>query len=109
MIRTHPTIEPPLTDQTTLPTGSIKRNQTTGDNVTDRFTNWHKGEFILPLLVYNRHVQHTQDTMHTYKVNVITEGAGGRHVMIEAVNRPQAREFAEARYPGCRIGSVNQV
>ncbi len=47
--------------------------------------------------------------MHTYRVNVITKGAGGQHVMIEAVNRPQAREFAEARYPGCRIGSVNQV
>ncbi len=47
--------------------------------------------------------------MHTYKVNVVTPGAGSRPVMIEAVNRPQAREFAEARYPGCRIAGVNRV
>ncbi len=47
--------------------------------------------------------------MAQFKVNVITKGAGGRHVIIEAVNRPQAREFAEARYPGCKIGSVNSA
>ncbi len=46
--------------------------------------------------------------MHTYKVNVITKGAGSQVVMVEAVNRPQARDFAEARYPGCRIGGINR-
>ena len=47
--------------------------------------------------------------MKTFKVQVVTKGAGSTPVYIEAVNRPQAREFAEARYPGCRIAGVNQV
>jgi hypothetical protein len=41
-----------------------------------------------------------------WEVNVITKGAGGRQVIIEAINIPQARQFAEARYPGCKIGYV---
>ena len=45
----------------------------------------------------------------SYKVQVVTPGAGRSDVIIEAVNRPQAREFAESRYPGCKIAGINQV
>ena len=41
-----------------------------------------------------------------YRVNVIAPGTGSREVIIEAVNVPEARQFAEARYPGARIGAV---
>ncbi len=41
-----------------------------------------------------------------YRVNVISPGSGSREVIIEAVNPPEARRFAEARYPGTRIGAV---
>ena len=44
-----------------------------------------------------------------YKVQVVTPGSGRNDVIIEAVNRPQAREFAESRYPGCKIAGINQV
>ena len=42
-----------------------------------------------------------------WKVNVIMPGTGARTEIIEAVNPPEAKRFAEARYPGARIGSVN--
>ena len=44
-----------------------------------------------------------------WKVNVMAPGTGARFEYIEAVNPPEARRFAEARYPGCRIGSVNSA
>jgi hypothetical protein len=47
--------------------------------------------------------------MAQFKVHVVTKGAGSKPVIIEAVNVPQAREFAEARYPGCNIAGVNRV
>ena len=46
--------------------------------------------------------------MKTFKVHVVTPGAGSNVVHIEAVNQPQARQFAQARYPGCKIAGVNQ-
>ena len=41
-----------------------------------------------------------------FKVSVISPGSGSRDVIIEAVNVPEARRFAEGRYPGTRIGAV---
>ena len=46
--------------------------------------------------------------LKTYKVVVIHEGAGTTTEYVEAVNVPEARRFAEARFPGCRLGGVNQ-
>ena len=43
-----------------------------------------------------------------YKFTV--SGKGNQFTqIIEAVNPPQAREFAEARYPGCKLYGFNQV
>jgi len=47
--------------------------------------------------------------MAQFKCHVSSKGAGSRPVIIEAINAPQAREFAEARYPGCKIAGVNRV
>ena len=44
-----------------------------------------------------------------FKVKVIGKNSQSDYVIIEANNHPQAREFAEARFPGCRIGSVNTL
>lgn len=41
-----------------------------------------------------------------FRVHIIGKNSQSEHVIIEATNPPQAREFAAARYPGCRIGSV---
>ena len=43
-----------------------------------------------------------------YKFTVSGNGNQFTEV-IEAVNPPQARQFAEARYPGCRLYGFNQV
>ena len=43
-----------------------------------------------------------------YKFTVSGKGASFQEV-IEAVNPPQARQFAEARYPGCKLYGFNQV
>ena len=46
----------------------------------------------------------------TYRCNVIFKDGNPRQtVMIEANNPPQARAFAEARYPGGKCTSANQV
>ena len=45
--------------------------------------------------------------LKTYNVTVITPGAGSRKEQVEAVNANQARDYAEARFPGCKIGGVN--
>ena len=44
----------------------------------------------------------------TFKFNVSDHGKCFKET-IEAVNRPQAIKFAEARYPGCRLSGFNQV
>ena len=41
-----------------------------------------------------------------YRVNIISPGSGSREVIIEAVNPPEARRFAEGRYPGARVGAI---
>ena len=41
-----------------------------------------------------------------FKVKIIGKGCTSDEVIIEATNPPQAREFAAARYPGAKIGSV---
>ena len=48
--------------------------------------------------------------LKTFKVNVMfNDGTGSRFEFIEAVNPPQARAIAEARFPAtATIGSVNQ-
>ena len=48
-------------------------------------------------------------SVKNFKVQVLTPGAGSRTVDIEAINRPQAKTFAEARYPGCRIAGIRQA
>jgi len=45
----------------------------------------------------------------TYKCTMIFKGNPAQKVMIEANNPPQARQFAEARYPGGKCTSANQV
>ena len=47
--------------------------------------------------------------MAQFKCQVNPKGAGSYPVIIEAINAPQARQFAEARYPGCKIAGVNRV
>ncbi len=48
-------------------------------------------------------------TLKTYKVHVIHKGAGSTPEYIEAINPIEARRFAEARFPGCKIAGVNQA
>ena len=46
----------------------------------------------------------------TYKVTVTFKGGNpAQQVLIEANNPPQARDFAEARYPGGTAHGANQV
>ena len=47
--------------------------------------------------------------MATFKVTVIHKGAGSTKELIEATNAPEAKRFAEARFPGCKIGGANRV
>ena len=45
----------------------------------------------------------------TYRCNITFKGGNpAQTVFIEANNPPQAREFAEARYPGGTCTSANQ-
>ncbi len=44
----------------------------------------------------------------TFKFTVSDTGST-RTEFIEAVNPPQAKRMAEARYPGCRLFGFNQV
>ena len=47
--------------------------------------------------------------MATFKVTIMRKGAGSTQELIEAVNAPEAKRFAEARYPDCKIGGANRV
>ena len=44
-----------------------------------------------------------------FRCQIIFTGATAQSVIIEAVNPPQAKQFAEARYPGGRCVSANQI
>ena len=44
-----------------------------------------------------------------WKVRIIGKGCTSDDVIIEATNIPQAREFAEARYPGAKIGAIRSA
>lgn len=44
----------------------------------------------------------------TYKVT-LTGGGPARKELIEAINPPQAKSFAEARFPGYKASAANQV
>ena len=46
---------------------------------------------------------------YTYKVNLVCKGEPARQELIEALNPPQAKRFAEARFPGFKATSANQV
>ena len=46
--------------------------------------------------------------LKTYAVNISVPGTGHRVELIEAVNPPEARAMAEARFPHARIGGINQ-
>lgn len=39
----------------------------------------------------------------------VVDGGNSFSETIEAINPPQAKKFAEARYPGCRLYGFNQV
>ena len=43
-----------------------------------------------------------------FRVSISGNGFMER-IIIEANNIPQAREFAVARYPGCRINGISQI
>ena len=45
----------------------------------------------------------------TFIVQVVGKGCTSDRVTIEATNIPQARQFAESRYPGCKIGGIRQA
>ena len=47
-------------------------------------------------------------TLKAYKVNVSDTGSQFS-VIIEAVNPPQAKRLAEARYPGCQLSGFNEA
>ena len=47
--------------------------------------------------------------MATFKVTVMHKGAGSSKELIEAINAPEAKRFAEARFPDCKIGAANRV
>ncbi len=62
---------------------------------------------------YSIRVKQTQHifimaTRKTFKFTVSDKGSSYDE-FIEAVNPPQARRLAEARYPGCRLFGFNQV
>ena len=44
-----------------------------------------------------------------FKCQIIFTGQNAQSVIVEAVNPPQAKQFAEARYPGGRCVSANQI
>ena len=48
-------------------------------------------------------------TMATFKVTVMHKGASSTKELIEAINAPEAKRFAEARFPSCKIGAANRV
>ena len=46
----------------------------------------------------------------TYKVTITFDnGNPSRQVLIESNNPPEAKDFAEGRYPGCTAWGANQV
>lgn len=45
----------------------------------------------------------------TYKVTLTGGGGPARKELIEAINVPQAKSFAEARFPGYKASAANQV
>ena len=47
--------------------------------------------------------------MKTFNITVSIPGAGSRIVQLEAPNTQAARQFAEARYAGCKIFAVNVI
>ena len=47
--------------------------------------------------------------MATFKVTVMHKGAGSTKELIEAINSLEAKRFAEARFPDCKIGAANRV
>ena len=52
-------------------------------------------------------------TLYNFNVTLVPElgnnNAMGRIVVIEAVNPPEAKSFAEGRYPGFRATAANQI
>jgi hypothetical protein len=44
-----------------------------------------------------------------FKVTLTSKSYPARKEVIEAVNPPQAKEFAEARFPGFKATAANQV
>ena len=52
-------------------------------------------------------------TLYNFNVTLVPEfgnnNAQGRIVVVEAVNPPEAKRFAEARYPGFRATAANQI
>ena len=47
--------------------------------------------------------------MMLFQVTVAFDGVGCEFVLIEAKNAHQARQFAQARYPGGHVGGANMV
>ena len=45
--------------------------------------------------------------LKTFKVQVVHKGSGTTAEYIDAVNTTEARKFAEARFPDCKIAGVN--
>ena len=44
-----------------------------------------------------------------WKVRIIGKGCTSDEVIIQATNIPQARQFAESRYPGAKIGAIRSA
>jgi L-ascorbate metabolism protein UlaG (beta-lactamase superfamily) len=67
-------------------------------------------------LLTTHHYQHYQkedvllmSNNKRFKVTLTSKSYPARKEVIEAVNPPQAKEFAEARFPGFKATAANQV
>jgi len=48
-------------------------------------------------------------TQNRFRVQLVGSGKMAKTVVIEATNPPEAKEFAEARYPGYEACSANMI
>jgi len=45
----------------------------------------------------------------SFRVHLIGKGGASDHIIIQATNIPQARQFAKDQYPSMKIGSIRSA